>query len=423
MNGPGAWFCAQMGGREHYAVPRALFAGGLLGGLLTDVWAGDASRTLLPRIPARWARSLAARHHSGIPDRLVRSMGIATLGWEIRQRWAGLRGGTASRYRSYCEVGRRFSRAVARQTLADDRVSDRSVFFGYDTCSLEAIVSLKERGVYCIVDQINPCRVEYEAVKDEEHAWEGWASNPLEIPEEFFERHTAEWEAADVVVVNSDFSRDALVLQGVPDSKLRVIPLAYERPNHPEVSPSPARRDRMDFSRDRPLRVLFLGQVMLRKGIQYLVQAAALLREEPVSFDIVGPIHIDVRAAEAHTPHVHFHGSTSRANADEWFRSADLFVLPTISDGFAITQLEAMSYGLPVVATPNCGSVVTDATDGFIVPARNSEALAQAIAAYVQNPLMLRKHGDLAVRKVDTFSIAKLGRALAGIGLKGSSLG
>ena len=124
------------------------------------------------------------------------------------------------------------------------------------------------------------------------------------------------------------------------------------------------------FSKSSPLKVLFLGQVILRKGIQYLIAAARLLERENIRFDVVGPIGISREAMATAPGNVTFHGRTGRDQAADCYRRSHLFVLPTLSDGFAITQLEAMAHGLPVITTPCCGEVVSDGVDGFIVPAR-----------------------------------------------------
>jgi glycosyltransferase involved in cell wall biosynthesis len=108
-----------------------------------------------------------------------------------------------------------------------------------------------------------------------------------------------------------------------------------------------------------------------------------------------------------------FHGKVSRDRTDEFYRSADLFVLPTLSDGFALTQLEAMAHGLPVIATPNCGEVVTDGVDGLIVPASDSNALAEAFQLLIQDPEKLRSMSEATTAKVEQFSPARLGENLA----------
>jgi len=94
-----------------------------------------------------------------------------------------------------------------------------------------------------------------------------------------------------------------------------------------------------------------------------------LLKDEAIHFDVVGPIGISEEALACVPSNMTFHGPVSRDRTEAYYRSADLFVLPTLSDGFALTQLEAMTHGLPVIATPNCAEVVSDGVDGLIVPA------------------------------------------------------
>jgi glycosyltransferase involved in cell wall biosynthesis len=103
-----------------------------------------------------------------------------------------------------------------------------------------------------------------------------------------------------------------------------------------------------------------------------------------------------------------FHGRASRDRIGFWYRNADLFVLPTISDGFGLTQLEAMAYGLPVIATTNCGDVVSHGIDGMIVQSRNAIELAEAICRYCSEPQLLREHQSAALTKAGNFSLTSL---------------
>ena len=129
--------------------------------------------------------------------------------------------------------------------------------------------------------------------------------------------------------------------------------------------------------------MLWLGQVNVRKGIHYLMEAARKLEKENIHFDVVGPIGILSDAVASAPRNVTFHGPVGRDQTANWYRKADLFVLPTLSDGFAITQLEAMAHGLPVITTPCCGEVVSDGVDGFIVAPRDAEALAKTFLRYL----------------------------------------
>jgi glycosyltransferase involved in cell wall biosynthesis len=94
---------------------------------------------------------------------------------------------------------------------------------------------------------------------------------------------------------------------------------------------------------------------------------------------VAGPIGISEKAIASAPPNMQFLGRITRDQTQNLYREADVFVLPTVSDGFAITQLEAMAHAVPVIATPNCGDVVTDGVDGRLVAAHDGSALAEAI--------------------------------------------
>jgi len=408
-----AWSCAQIGAREHYAVPRALHRAGQLAALYTDFWAGSGTRKVL-QITGR-LRSLASRYHPDLADARVHSHNLRALAWEAKLRRRSRDGGEI--YLRFCDVGRRFTSAVL-EDLRGRGWSPGMIFYAYDTGALEIFTFLKELGVRCILNQMDPSRVEANLVREEEKSWPGWSIGTIDVPEEYFGRREREWALADHIVVNSDFSRQGLLEQGVPPAKVGVIPLCYEikgagcgtERSEREMGVAPS------FSRHRPLRVLFLGQVILRKGIQYLIEAANLLRDEPVQFAVVGPVGISSDAVASAPGNVCFHGRVDRDQAAAWYCAADVFVLPTLSDGFAITQIEAMAYGLPVIATSHCGAVVTDGVDGFIVPVRNGEVLAQTVTRYISEPGLLPAQRIAALRKAKQFTLDQLTKSLLQLG-------
>jgi glycosyltransferase involved in cell wall biosynthesis len=105
---------------------------------------------------------------------------------------------------------------------------------------------------------------------------------------------------------------------------------------------------------------------------------------------------------------VTFHGRTTRDQASNWYLQSDLFVLPTLSDGFALTQLEAMAHGLPVVTTPCCGDVVSDGVDGFVVPPRDADGLARTLQRYLMEPALLKAQKIGALAKARQFTLERL---------------
>jgi glycosyltransferase involved in cell wall biosynthesis len=322
-------------------------------------------------------------------------------------------------------VGEAFGQQVVRHLQSPNsklQAPSSTILFGYDTGFLESAQWIKERGGKSVVGQMDPARYEVDLVKAEEKRWPGWARRSVEVPESYYQRRQAEWAVADLVMVNSEWSKLALIQQGVPESKLVVVPLAFEA-THDErrgtrdegYGDAEKSSRRSTFDARRPLHVLFLGQVILRKGIQYLIEAARLLEKEPIQFDIVGSIGISEMAVASAPANMTFHGPVSRDRTEVFYREADLFVLPTLSDGFALTQLEAMSQGLPVIATPNCGDVVSDGVDGLIVPASDANALAEAFQLILQDPEKLRAMSDATGAKLGQFSLESLGKNLLGL--------
>src|SRR5207248_1735602 len=145
--------------------------------------------------------------------------------------------------------------------------------------------------------------------------------------------------------------RDCLEKQKIDSGKLKLVPLAYESPitDTPITPAYPSR-----FTRERPLRALFLGQINLRKGIARLLEAANALRNEPVEFWMVGPLQCQPPEHLLNLPNVRWFGRATRDQARKYYLEADVFLLPTLSDGFALTQLEAQAHGLPIIGSRRC---------------------------------------------------------------------
>ncbi len=392
------WIVAQIGGREHYAVARALHRRGQLRALYTEAWC-RCGASILRRAP-RSLRALAARRHSDLPNRLVTSFTLQTLCDQALGRQRPLTGETW--HPNAIRIGHRFCLRVNRRLARLDLDPRQDVYFGYNTGCLETLEHLRDRGVAGVVDQIDPGQTEHRIVAEESKLWRGWESRPDPVPQAYYDRLSTEWSLARLVVVNSPWSQRAMIEQGVPAEKIAVVPLAYE-PEHPGV-PRPRT--------DRPLTVLWLGTVVIRKGIQYLIEAAGLLAAKPIRFVVAGQVLISDAALRGAPSSMRFVGPVTRDRAAELYRAADLFVLPTLSDGFAITQIEAMAYGLPVIATPHCGEVVTPGIDGQIVPARDPRTLAQAIERYDDDRETLARHSAAAIEKSRQFSLRRVAELL-----------
>jgi len=335
---------------------------------------------------------------------------VTAFTWEAikdRMRWNLLSADDDhARYQHHVEVGEKFAQNVRQDLQRTIGTPDDYIFFGYDTGCYEVLQWFADTDGLAVVDQIDPGRVEKEIVLDEIERWPGWAAQAPVLHPPHYERIEAEWDLASVVMVNSEWSKKALVQQGVPEEKIEIIPIAYEPESTHQAEPLETDEE------SRPLRVLWLGSVILRKGIQYLVEAAKRLEGADIEIDVVGPIGITDDAIAQTPSNMTFHGRAPRDEVNGWYRRSNIFVLPTLSDGFAITQLEAMSYGLPVIATPRCGAVVEDQTSGFVVPIRDSDRLADAIDTLASDPALRHIMSREARRRIERYSLSRVGDQL-----------
>jgi glycosyltransferase involved in cell wall biosynthesis len=395
------WHVAQLGAREHYAVPRALARRGRLDRFYTDAWCRWGRSWL--RTGPDLLRAFANRYHPELAAAPVTAFNARAV-WNVARRRFRADYRTSSALAAHhVEVGRWFAGRVRDEVRERGLDPETHAFFGFSTGSLEVLELLADRGVPTVLDQVSPGRVEHEIVRAEAERWPGWARTvPGEAPT-LQRRVAAEWDAALLVLVNSEWSRSALVEQGVPEEKLIVVPGAYELPA--EVAPSPP-------DPSGPLRVLWLGSVVLRKGIPYLVEAARTLTAADIEVTVAGPIGITDEAVARAPDNVTFVGAVPRDRVSALYGAADVFVLPTLSDGFGITQVEAMAHGCPVIATPNCGRVVTDGEDGFLVPPRDAEALAEALRRLHDDRTLLRTMAGQAQERAAHFTLDRYAQRL-----------
>jgi hypothetical protein len=380
-----------MGAREHYALPLGLERAGLLQAAYTDVWCPPALARLKP--PFHWPafQRLQGRHAPALEGRM-RSPGAA-----------GLFGGALHLLRR--PAARRFGRQMRHAASFDAFVaaslgrleSAPTVFVAYSGAALEGLASARARGALAVLDQVDPGPGEDALVAEERLRWPGWEKPRVPRPAAHWDQQRKEWAAADLIVVNSDWSRRALLGQGVPAAKMEVLPLAFDGPA-PAPKAAPTGR----------LRVLWLGTVCLRKGIHVLVEAAARLPQ--MDFDVVGPSAILPGRMAAWPANVRVHGPAPRAAAALHYRAADAFVLPTLSDGYAITQLEAMAWGLPVVATERCGELVRDGVNGYKVPAGDPAALEGALRRLDEDRSRLPALAEAAAATASGLSPEKVAR-------------
>jgi glycosyltransferase involved in cell wall biosynthesis len=303
-----------------------------------------------------------------------------------------------------------FQRFVLSQLKADGltRNNQPLTFFAYSYAAEKVFKFAKELGWRTVLGQIDPGPAEERLMKQLHFGGPDNVSDWEPAPSEYWEKWNSECELADHIVVNSTWSRDALISEGINPQKIRVIALGFEE----SVEARMFERQYPDqFSSSRPMRVLFLGQVGLRKGAARLFDAVAMLSEQPIEFWFVGPLQVAVPEALRGNKNVKWFDVVPRDAVAEYYRDADVFIFPTLSDGFGLTQLEAQSWKLPVIASLYCGSVVRHDVNGLILPEVSRRAIADALLSLLRSPEKLRQMSSRSEVR-DEFSLTSLASSL-----------
>lgn len=296
----------------------------------------------------------------------------------------------------------------AEKLKAEELIGSQVALFAYSYAAREVFRFAKERGWKTVLGQIDPGPVEEKIVAEETARVPELADDWQPAPVKYWDNWQEECGLADHIIVNSEWSRTCLEKAGVNGSKLSVVPLAYESPitDTPPTRAYPAR-----FTPGRPLCVLFLGQVNLRKGVARLFDAIRQLKNEPIEFQFVGPVQVAVPADLRNNARVRWIGAVPRGKTSDFYRTADVLIFPTLSDGFGLTQLEAQARGLPIIASRYCGEVLKHSVNGLLLDEPTADAIVEALRFCVANPDRLGAFSS-ASRIEDRFSIDALAQNL-----------
>jgi glycosyltransferase involved in cell wall biosynthesis len=202
---------------------------------------------------------------------------------------------------------------------------------------------------------------------------------------------------ADVVLVPAEFTRETMVARGVTAEKIRVLPRGVDTER---LRPGPRV--------PRPFRALFVGQVCLRKGIRYLLEAWRRLGRRDAELILLGTVNEEVRGLLAN--YRDLSGLRVEGFARDTaphYAAASVFVLPTLDEGSAKVAAEAMAAGLPVITTPEAGSLVVEGESGYLVPATDVESLTERLARLHAHPDTCAMMGAAARERILPYTWAR----------------
>ena len=385
------------GARDAYQVARALSEAGLLEALVTDLyWPQDSAfaRAASRLLPSAFRNMLRARFTEGLPSSEVKLCVPSGPFSFLLDKLPGISARSRQRAQRHTDAALgRMSGRIAEQTNA--KLLSYS-YYGYHAFS-----------TYCrpgILFQVHPhpisvrrlLRQELEAHPEcrasLEKEWE------LALPDEDFRTLTAETDMAAHFLCASSFTRKTLVENGTPENLIDVIPYGVDLNR---FCPGQNRR-----ASGGPFRLLFVGTINQRKGIKYLVEAMRLLRSRNVHLTVCGRIVDDLKIFEPFASQIEVRPSVSFSELKKAYQEADLFVFPSIVEGFAQVLLESLASGLPILSTTHTAApdLIEDGIHGFVVEPRRPDLLAEKVEWLIDHPAQLAEMRHAARQRAELFT-------------------
>jgi CRP-like cAMP-binding protein len=385
---------AQFGARKHYQEPLLFHQWGMLDTLYTDFYARDNFINQFLRSPEIYSRlpkilkKMADRYVSGLNNAKI--VDFPLLSVMYRQRLRKISNSSTNfaedGFTLNIQTAKEFNRKIIARGL-----KTTNLVYAFDGFSLELLQFARNNGIRSVLDRTTAeSSLAHRLLQQEDELWRGWSKHPFRFSSchrRQVEREGEEQEIADHIVCGSDFVKKSLVDFGIQPEKVTVISLGSKLKDsvlatHPKIHRINAE--------DNLLKILFCGSLSLRKGVPYLLESLKILNTQiPFICKLAGDIDINAEKLQKYADFCEVLGRVPRSEMSKLYRWANVFVLPSICEGSAMVTYEAMMYGLPIITTYNSGSIIRDGIDGFIVPIRDSPAIAEALIKVFNNRLQL----------------------------------
>lgn len=214
----------------------------------------------------------------------------------------------------------------------------------------------------------------------ENRAW--WSEKPLI-------KLQHEIDYADYYLVGSSFVKESLEFCDAKSEQIRIVPYgANVMSDFVHIANS-----------NKPLEVLYVGQVTYRKGITYLLEAISKMPKKTIHLTIVGAYNDSDWYVKKYitAPNITFTGLVTPDKMVQIYNKSDVFVIDSIAEGMAQVGIEAMACGLPVICSHNSGidDIVEDGVNGFVIPCCDVEALQNKIQFFEDNREQVTKMGKI----------------------------
>ena len=200
-----------------------------------------------------------------------------------------------------------------------------------------------------------------------------------------------EAKKADIHIVASTFSKAASAFNGIDEEHIILAPYGVDnKAFHP-----------MEKDYQNGLKILFVGEINQRKGIYQILEAAKQLKDLNIEFNLVGT-GVCPELYKPYEQYVNFLGRVSFEILQEKYGTSHIFIFPSMGEGFGLVIPEALSSGLPVIASKNCSGpdIIQDGYNGFVIDAGSTKQLVDKIKWFYEHMEQLPVFQNNAIQSV-----------------------
>jgi glycosyltransferase involved in cell wall biosynthesis len=282
----------------------------------------------------------------------------------------------------------------------------------YEHAALATLKCAKSRGLFTVYEQLSQHHAFFTPIVEEQlklyPQLKSGVSDLLINKKAVIRnnRRDEEIAIADLILCNSSFTKYTLIKAGIDEGRIEIIPLAFPK--------TIAKITEKDIH--RPIRFLYAGNQSIRKGTHLLFEAwrKCSFEENEAELWLVGATNPELLLGKSFPSNVIIKENIPHVELMKLYREIDVFVLPTLADGFGMVVTEAMSQGVPAIATEHsCGPDIIDHNlNGWVIPAGNIEALVETLKWVIENKNKLPEFSSEALKKASSWQWEDYRKAL-----------
>ena len=303
--------------------------------------------------------------------------------------------------------------SLDKASYASARESDVFIFYRTEGYTTTHKLKKERSATLCIMEEVNSHVDNQFTIMQEEYRSLGYGNYPEKIPDHSMRLKT--YESADYILCPSEFVRQSFIKRGFDPNHLLKVNFGF--------SPMKPLTDTIIPENKECFRVLYVGQLHFRKGLRYAIEAFKKLKHPKKEFVIVGAKSGITGLEKIQLPgEVIFTGTLKGEELNDQYRKASVFILPSLEEGLALVQLEALSFGIPILITTSTGGedIIKDGVHGFIVPPADSHALAEKLQQMADDKQLLESMSHKAITAAHSYgswdlAVKRLGEILTPI--------